>query len=41
MLTVLVVRGLGVNWIEVVEFLIAVGGVIAVGYFVLIALRRR
>ena len=28
-------RGLGVNWIEVLEFLVAVGGMLAVGYLAL------
>jgi len=40
MLTALVLRGLGVNWMEILYFLVIVGGIIALGYFVLIARRH-
>ena len=34
MLTALVLRGLGVNWMEILYFLVIGGGIIALGYFV-------
>jgi len=40
MLTALVLRGLGVNWMEILYFLVIVGGIIALGYFLLIARRH-
>jgi hypothetical protein len=39
MLTALVLRGLGVNWMEILYFFVIVG-IIALGYFVLIARRH-
>jgi len=34
-------RGLGVNWMEVLYFSVVIGGVVATGYFALHFARRR
>jgi hypothetical protein len=34
-------RGLGVHWMDILYFVVVAAGTIALGYFVLIASRRR